>query len=290
MQYDKKRITLIATAVVLVVALVVLVVMAMAAMKNRKPTPTEPTTATTLPEQSGEEVVTETPYGKVVFPKGYSQYLKVERVELPELKLEFIAQMESGKTQKLFSLRFGDPIEPAVGQLISPEGVPVGVYLTTYSFTPDGTWSVRESTLVSEMLEKVNDVIDSLNLSPLGTPIPDISGEELVIGTPYCQLYFPGRWAEELQTTLDKTDGYEILFSGAINGHEPIALFALNFGGSEATGSIVHTMFNENGVAFHVRLRTISPLETEGWTGVDQATAMAMQEDLNYLLSKLTAE
>lgn len=289
MRYDKNRIILIGITAALVIVLAVLLVIAIVGLSNQKPGSTTPTTEPTQEVQSGEDKIIETPYGNIVFPGKHAQYLKVERTEQPELKLEFIAQMDSGKTQKLFSLRFGEAMEPAVGQVVSPEGVPVGVYVTVYSFSPDGTWPVRESTAVSEMLEAVDDVVASLNLSPLGTPIPDVQGEELVINTPYCKLYFPGQWAEELQTAVDETDGYEIIFSGIINGHEPIKLFAVNFGGSEDTGKTVHTMFTENEVAFHVRLRTFT-LETEGWSTVDQATAMAMQEDLNHLLTKLKEE
>ena len=126
-------------------------------------------------------------------------------------------------------------------------------------------------------------------LGDSSTPLPDAGDEALEIETLYVNLYFPARWQEELRTTMSNTDGYEVTFSAVLNGHNPIKLFALNFGGSESAGEVVHTLIDENDVAFYVRLRTF-PLETEGLSSLDQATVMAMQEDLNYLLSRLFEE
>lgn len=288
MRFDKNRIILIAVVAVLGFILAVLVIVALGDMVDRKVPQTQSTTAPTQP-QAGADVTVPTPYGELTFPGQWADYLQVERIEKPELKLEFIAQTPSGKIQKLFSIRFGEPSEPAVGQLLSPQGLPVGVYVTKYTFSPDGTWPLRESTAVSEMLQAVDQVVASLNLRPLGTPLPDADGEALEIETLYVNLYFPARWQEELRTTMSNTDGYEVTFSAVINGHNPIKLFALNFGGSESAGEVVHTLIDENDVAFYVRLRTF-PLETEGLSSLDQATVMAMQEDLNYLLSRLFEE
>ena len=120
-------------------------------------------------------------------------------------------------------------------------------------------------------------------------PDEEVEGDSLVVDTPYGKLYFPAFWQEELRTTVDTTDGYEVIFEAAIDGHDPLALFAVNFGGSEATGTIVHTMLDENDVPIHVRLRTFV-LDTEGWSSLDKTIVMSMQEDLNYLLNKLIEE
>ena len=118
-------------------------------------------------------------------------------------------------------------------------------------------------------------------------PSPELEGEDVVIETPYGKLYMPGTWKEELTISVDQTDGYEVVFYGSFGDHDPMALFAVNFGGSE--GTVVHSMYTENNVPFDVRLRTF-PLAMEGWSSVEQATARAMQEDLNHLLAKLRGE
>ena len=201
--------------------------------------------------------------------------------------ISFTAELESGKTQPLFTLQFGDAKEPAVGQLTTENGQVVGVYISLSDFDPDGTWSYKDTTIVTGMQEALNDVLASLNLQPLGTEPPELQGDELVIDTPYGKLYFPGQWAEELEVTTDESDGYEVIFHGTIAGHDPQPIFAVNFGGTK--GTVVHTMNTENGVVFYVRLRTFE-LDTAGWSAVDQATIRAMQEDLNHLLAKLREE
>ena len=118
-------------------------------------------------------------------------------------------------------------------------------------------------------------------------PSPELEGEDVVIETPYGKLYMPGTWKEELTISVDQTDGYEVVFYGSFGDHDPMALFAVNFGGSE--GTVVHSMYTENNVPFDVRLRTF-PLAMEGWSSVEQATARAMQEDLNHLLAKLRGD
>lgn len=118
-------------------------------------------------------------------------------------------------------------------------------------------------------------------------PSPELEGEDVVIETPYGKLYMPGTWKEELTVSVDQTDGYEVVFYGTFGDHDPIALFAVNFGGSQ--GTVVETVYTENNVPCDVRLRTFQ-LEMEGWTNIDQATARAMQEDLNHLLAKLRGE
>ena len=285
MKIDMKKRILIALAVVLAVVLVVLVIVALMGMDDKKPTSTPGNT--TAPTQSGNppaDVVINTPYGNILFPGEWADYLEVERTDEPNLQLEFIAQMKSGKRQQLFALTFGEPKDPAVGQIGTADGVAVGVHVTNYEFAPDGTWQVKETTTVSAMQNALKDVLESLRISPLGTPMPEVQGDEIVIETPYAKLYLPGKWIEELQIKVDESNGYDVTFYGVINGHDPIALFAINLGGKQ--GEIVHTLFDENDVAIPVGVRTFE-LKMAGWSTVDQMTAVAMVEDMNYLLAKL---
>ena len=234
-----------------------------------------------------EDVILATPYGALVYPGQWAEYLETEVNDGEDYGITFFAELERGKTQPLFMLEFGEPKSPAVGQLTTQDGITVGVYVTIYDLDPDESWTDQEKNIVTGMQEALNDVLASLNLQSLGTAPPELQGEELVIETPYGKLYFPGRWAEELEITTDESDGYEIVFHGTVGTHKALPLFAVNFGGSN--GTVVHTMTTDNGVVFHVRLRTF-PLDTEGWSAIDAATIRAMQEDLNHLLAKLREE
>lgn len=289
MRFDVKRIVLIAAAALLAVVLVVLMVIALSGLGNIGDNMTQPTTAPTQPTEPQEDHVIATPYGNILFPGQYAPYLQVEETENPELTLKFIAKMDSGKRQPLYELRFGQPVEPAIGQVVTDDGVAVGVYLNVYEATFDGTWPVKETALVSEMLELVNDLVEQLDMVDLSAPIPEVQDGEIVIETPYCNLYFPERWKEELRIDVDKTKGYELLFIGNIGEHKGVKLFALNFGGGPEAGQMAHTLRTDNDVQLHVYLRSYT-LDTEGWSALDRDTAMTMQEDVNHLLGKLKEE
>lgn len=288
MKLNKSKMILIALTAVLAIVLAVLVIVALGDMADRKVPQTQTTTAPTKP-QVGEDTIVDTPYGKLVFPGEWEKYLKVEQSDEPDLTICFIAKLPSGKVQNLFDIRFGEAVDPAVGQVISSEGVAVGVHVTVHPFHPDGSWAVKETEAVSDMLECLNQVLEGLNMVPVGTPIPEVSGDEMTIDTPYCKLYFPSRWLEELRITVEETDGYDVVFSAVIGEHKAVRLFAINFGGSDAMGKTAHTLKTENDVPFSVRVRTFV-LDLEGWSAVEQSTVLSMQEDLNHLLAKLTEE
>ena len=289
MRFDKNRLILIAVAAVLVIVLAALVIIALGDLNDRKNELPQPTNAPTVQPQEGQDVPVKTPYGTMVFPGKWSAYLHIDRVEQPELKICFTANLPSGKVQNLFDIRFGEALDPAVGQVVTSEGVSVGVHVTIHPFDPDGSWSVNEIDAATEMIESLNDVLEGLHMVPLGTPIPEISGDEMAIDTPYCKLYLPKRWVEELRIAVDESDGYEVVFSAVIGQHDPVRIFAVNFGGSESRGHAVHTLKTENDVPFVVRAR-IFDLDTQGWATVDRSTLLAMQEDLNHLLEKLQQE
>ena len=289
MRFDKNKIIMIAVAVVLVIVLTVLVVIALGGLAERKNDRPQDTLPPTVQPQQGTDKIIETPYGNLEFPGTWAQYLQVDRIEAAELELRFSANFPSGKSQKLFDIRFGEALDTAVGQVVTDDGVAVGVHVTVHPFNPDGGWAAKESTAVSEMLESVTDVLKGLDMVPVGTPIPEVEGEEVVVNTPYGKLYFPGRWAEELKLTIDESDGYDLIFCAVIGDHDPVRLFAVNFGGSDAMGRAVGTVMTENDIPVMIRAR-IFDLELDGWKTVDRSTVMAMQEDLNALLVKLPQE
>lgn len=289
MRIDKNRLILIAVAAVLVIALTVLLIIALGDLKDRKNDGPQQNTAPTVQAQDGEDIITVTPYGNLVFPGKWAHYVTVSRKENPDLTVSYTANLPSGKVQKLFDIRFGEAMAPAVGQVVSSEGLAVGVHVTVHPFNPDGSWAVNEIDAVNEMLESLTKLLDGLNMIALGTPIPEIDGEAMSFNTPYCKLYLPKRWLEEIRVSVDESDGYEMVFSAVIGTHEPVKVFAVNFGGSEERGQVVCTLNTENDVVFAVRAR-IFDLETEGWGSVDRSTLVTVQEDLNFLLEKLMQE
>lgn len=285
MKIDKSRIILIVLAAVLAIALAVLVILALGDLSDRNTSQPQETTQTPTTEVPvGDDEIVQTPYGRLVFPGQWVSNLQVEREEEPDLIIRFLAKISGNKTHPLFDVRFGEALDPAVGQVVSAEGVAVGVHVTVHPFNPDGSWAVKDAELVSNMLECMNEVLDGLNMVPLGSPIPEIDGDEMALDTPYCKLYFPSRWLEELRLTVDESKGYyEVVFKAAIGEHEPIPIFAVNFGGE---GQSVGRVLTDNDVPIVIYARSFD-INTEGWGSVDVSTLLAMRDDINHLLSRL---
>lgn len=278
MRIDKRKLILIIAAVALAIVLAVLVIIALGDLKNRKKDVPLETTAPTIQAQEGEDKIVETPYGKMKFPGKWVQYLTVERSEKPDLTIRFTAKLPSGKVQNLFDVRFGEAVDPAVGQVVSPEGVAIGVHVTVHPFNPDGSWAVDEIDATNEMLESLNEVLSGLNMVPVGTPIPEINGEEMSIDTPYCKLYLPKRWLEEIRVSVDESKGYyEVVFNAVIGEHDPVQVFAISFGGDDSAGTSIGLVKTENDVPVLIRLRTPMPDTTE-WGSVDRDTLVSLQE------------
>ena len=289
MRMDKGRIILISVAAVLVIVLTVLVIVALGDLAEQKKDRPQETVPPMIQLQPDDDKIIETPFGTLVFPGTWVQYLKVERVEEPELEIRFSASFPSGKNQKLFDIRFGEARDTAVGQVVTTDGVVVGVHVTVHPFKPDGGWSAKESAAITDMQDCVTRVVKGLNMVPVGTPVPELQGEEVTIETPYCTLYFPGRWKEELKLSLDESDGYSLIFSAVIGSHEEQQLFTVNFGGSADMGQSVGVVKTENDIPVVIRVKNFAQDLTE-WNPVARSTITAMQEDLNHLLMKLPQE
>ncbi len=105
------------------------------------------------------------------------------------------------------------------------------------------------------------------------------------IETPYCTIYFPTKWQE--QVTVDKQEGdvYTLQFSGTVEGKDAQHLFDLQFGGTEgfALGTITTADGNEVTISAVFAEDTMN----ESWTEEEKLTIYAMQEDINYIIAKL---
>ena len=278
MRIDRNKLILIVVAAVLTIALIALVVVALGDLKDRNNDVPDFTTVPTLQTQEGKDVEVPTPYGTLVFPSKWSKYVRISRTEDPELEIHFEAAFPSGKTQKLFDICFAGAQAPAVGQVVTADGVAVGVHVTHHLLKPDGSWSVNEIDAASEMLESLDDVLAGLNMVPVGTPVPVVDGETMSMETPYCKLYLPKRWLEEIRVSLDESKGYyQLIFEAVIGNHDPEQVFIISFGGDASVGSPIGLVKTENDVPILIRMHTPTP-DTSEWGSVDRATWVALQE------------
>lgn len=242
------------------------------------------------------------PYGTLVYPGEWAAFLRTEIIEEDGCRVEFYADLESGKTQPLFSLTFGSFKNGPIGMIATPNGEKVNVYLDVTDFIPDSTWTDSEIVIVSSMQEALNDVLEKLNIlqiqvvtpqePPTATEPPETTAlpkeeptGDMALDTPYCVLRFPSRWAENLLTEVEKADGYSVHFYGKFGSYEKQRLFTVHFGGS--AGAFFGKVKDADGNMVEVRISAYELNLDESWSSEESARIYAMQEDLNYLLDNL---
>ena len=106
-----------------------------------------------------EDVVIDTPYGKLVYPGEYKQYLRTQRKENNgDYTVEFYCDLRSDETWKLFAVTINDDPEGAV-HTINENGK--NVHITMENPSLDGL-SQEKQYLLLAMMEAVNDLLDAL--------------------------------------------------------------------------------------------------------------------------------
>lgn len=112
---------------------------------------------------------------------------------------------------------------------------------------------------------------------------------DIQVETPFCTLYFPGKWRDQISTRgVDLGYGYEVFFFVPC-GDDTTELFAVLFGFRSTYSSRVGAIVS-NGIATSVNLEKPTPSDHLSWTEEQQKNAFAMQEDVQYLLDRLEEE
>lgn len=233
-----------------------------------------------------------TPYCTLKYPKELAGYLRVEVSDGNPYTATYYADLESGKTQELFSISFGGSSESALGTVTTSAGETVPVHVSSADFQPDSSWSDREINIVFIMQEAMNDVLDSMAMTTVDQPsqggpnLPEDDGEEMVIDTPYGELRYPSRWKDYLEVVVNEKSGYAVEFWCKMDGHDAVKLFTVHYGGSK--GIAASTAKDSNGKTVEVRMEVQELDLNDTWSNEEKSIAAAMQEDLNYLLSNLS--
>lgn len=260
--------------------------------------PSRPAQDTTDPEdaplpndQTKEDLRIETPYGTLVYPGEWAGLLQVDHVSGESYKVIFTAKLDSGIKQELFTISFGGSKDGALGT-VKVSGKEVSVHVTAVEIKPGANWTDNDISAVFSMQEALNQVLSGLNLQ---TPQPDETqppvlppedDDEMAIDTPCGELYYPSRWKDYLSLKTDDTDVYSVSFYCKLDGFQDQLLFIIYFGGD--TGYEVGTVTDASGNEVTVRMH-IEEIEPDiNWTDAQRTLVFAMQEDLNYLLSKLS--
>ncbi len=110
--------------------------------------------------------------------------------------------------------------------------------------------------------------------------------EDFAIETPYCTLYYPVQWQEQVRIEAVEGDAYTVQFYAQMEGKEEQHLFDVYFGSAE--GSKIGDIKVADGTTYSVSIASYES-EMEGWTEEEKTTIWVMQEAVNHLISKLEA-
>lgn len=295
-----------------------------ATMETTAPAATVPETVATTPEAitlpaPAEDHIIETPYGNLCFPGDWAPFLKTEITENP-YTVAFFAVLDNREApQKLFAISFGGKAENAAAAVKTAEGY-AAVSVIYESFEPDASWSDGEVNIVYSMQEALNAVLENLPLEDADVLLPNkipggISGtdnqvsqeqlqkeqpeaakpgdaelpesmkEDLAIDTPYMELHYPSKWADNLSIQLNEENAFAVGYYCSIDGHEDMQLFTVYFGGQQ--GVPLKTIKTEAGEMVEIRIEVPELSLDDSWAEDEKSVAFAMQEDLNYLISKM---
>lgn len=126
---------------------------------------TEPTFETEEAPQkttSVADVVIQTTYGDLRFPGEHKEYLRTDRNLNNGYTVAFSAKMMDGRKVALFDFTIGGTGDVYIGTLNAKNGNSGEVYITSYDFEPDSTWSEDEIQVILAMQESVNYILEDL--------------------------------------------------------------------------------------------------------------------------------
>lgn len=238
-----------------------------------------------------EDVVISTPYATLTYPGQWSGLLQVDQISGDPHRVIFTANLDSGITQELFTIAFGGNQDDAMG-VVQVSGKEVSVHVTVEEINPGKDWTDNEISVIYTMQECMNHVLEGLKLSsPQEQPqepqpvLPPEDDEVMAIPTPVCELQYPARWKDYLKLEVLEDEVYTLEFYVNFDGLEPVHLFSIYLGGDRGIHVTDITAADGSVVKLFVDIFELEP--DSNWTDSQKAIALAMQEDINFLLSEL---
>lgn len=131
---------------------------------------------------------------------------------------------------------------------------------------------------------EANSPIEITPIAETPSAETDITSE-LIIETPYCDLYFPSKWNGQVYTTVKESEGaYEVVFVGKL-GDQDINLFSIVFGESEEMP--IGTLTQPDGSDVTVRLN-VDMFDSTGLNSEQIDMAQSIMESSTYLVERLS--
>lgn len=120
----------------------------------------------------------------------------------------------------------------------------------------------------------------------LGTAAMEAANtEDFAIETPYCTLYYPVQWQEQVRIEAVEGEAYVVQFYGQVEGKEEQHLFDVLFGSAE--GTLIGDLKTADGANVSISIVSYAFEFGEEWTEDERISILTMQEDINHVLGKL---
>lgn len=232
-----------------------------------------------------KDVAIDTPYGQLKYPGKWGNQLYVDTVDDDVYTISCYARINENSQCHLFDMYFGGEIGTGIGEIVTDAEKRVTVRVVSYPIERTEDLSETQIFNLYAMQEVLSDLIDQL---PLVQNDDSSDSEDLVVETPYCSLYFPGKWEQNL--VVESIDGeiYGVAFWGKMGFKDPQKLFTISFGGTE--GILLGELENDSGEKIPVYVIPIEFFPDEDWTKDEIDGIYSMQEEMNYLISKLSGD
>ena len=111
--------------------------------------------------------------------------------------------------------------------------------------------------------------------------------DAIKIETPYCDLYYPDKWEDQVRVVKNSAgDEYIVEFYGTVGAHSETKLF--DFVLNSADGAIGYIDHKKHG-SVGVKIETFRTEGLDLWSEDDRLELCSMQEDVNFIIDNLIA-
>ncbi len=285
--------------------------------ETNQPTEEQPqmTEEPAVPETTEpEDLTVSTKFGDHRYPGIWEDQVRTEVVEEAIGGRVIYYGKVNGKESPLFTVYYGkgSANSQTIGTM-KVDGLSLAVSIELNDFQPDETWSQEEIDTFCAMQEGMNDVIEHMKKDPafsaaLGTVPTDPTettepaqdgedpteaetteppaAEDMVISTPCGDLYYPGRWGEQVRSEVKKHGfGCTVTFYGTVAGRE-LKLFTVFFA-ADSENSFPVGVITVDDISMDVSMELYELEMDSSWNQEQMDTISAMQEAVNYLIEKL---
>lgn len=221
----------------------------------------------------------ETPCGKIFYPESWREYLETEVTEDPYTVI-FYSNIGNHEKNRIFDITFGAGTGEYFGNVKGQNGTVYPIYTKVYTLADLSGWNESEIEILENMQEDINRVLDQLELTD---EKPENNSGDLEIKVGGIVFSYPMIWKEWLET--EETENGIKLYA-KVGNHEREQLFdiVLSTEGEVPVGE----MKTGNGKTIDITIDIYDPIFDESWTEEEKQIVLAMGEEMNYVVTKLS--